>query len=128
MNYATDGICHNAEPGTYGHECSKPAVWLGTTAGGFRSGFCDFCKRNGWEARGMKEWTRLAAPAGIRVKYLCTGWHAYLSPHAVPGAGVWRTNDASRAIVFADEAAAKQFLHDGKHDLNPLQLVFEPIA
>ena len=22
-SYATDGKCHNAEPGTYGHECGK---------------------------------------------------------------------------------------------------------
>ena len=56
MSYATDGKCHNAEPGTYGHECGKPAQWLGTTPGGFAAGFCDDCKRNGHEARGMKDW------------------------------------------------------------------------
>ena len=28
-SYATDGKCHNAEPGTYGHECGKPATWIG---------------------------------------------------------------------------------------------------
>ena len=27
--YATDGLCHNANRGTYGHECGKPAEWLG---------------------------------------------------------------------------------------------------
>jgi hypothetical protein len=32
MSYATDGKCHNAQPGTYGHECGKPAEWLGTKA------------------------------------------------------------------------------------------------
>ena len=39
MSYASDGICHNAEPGTYGHECGKPAIWIGITKTGFRSGF-----------------------------------------------------------------------------------------
>ena len=32
-SYATDGKCHNAEPGTYGHECGKPAAWIGTNHG-----------------------------------------------------------------------------------------------
>ena len=64
--YAADGLCHNAEPGTYGHECGKPAAWLGTTPGGFRSGFCDECKRNGYEARGMKDWTELAVTTRYR--------------------------------------------------------------
>ena len=51
--YATDGKCHNAERGTYGHECGKPATWLGTDQkSGFISGFCDACKTNGYEARG----------------------------------------------------------------------------
>src|SRR6266566_3686223 len=57
-SYATDGRCHNAEPGTYGHECGKPAVWLGTTASGFVSGYCDDCKRHGAEARGCR-WERI---------------------------------------------------------------------
>ena len=56
--YATDGRCHNAEPGTYGHECGKPAVWLATTPGGFTTGFCDDCKQHGYEARGMTDWTK----------------------------------------------------------------------
>jgi len=59
MSYATDGKCHNAEPGTYGHECGKPAVWIGTDANGFASGFCDDCKRNGWERHGMVSWVKL---------------------------------------------------------------------
>ncbi len=50
--YATDGKCHNANAGTYGHECSKPAVWLGRSPTGFTSGFCDDCRRNGTEGRG----------------------------------------------------------------------------
>lgn len=54
--YATDGKCHNADYGTYGHECSKPAVWIGTKASGFSSGFCDKCKNEGDEAREMVLW------------------------------------------------------------------------
>lgn len=57
--YALDGVCHNAEPGTYGHECGKPAKWLGTSPGGFTSGFCNDCKANGYEAKRMTDW-RLA--------------------------------------------------------------------
>jgi hypothetical protein len=66
----------------------------------------------------------------VRVKYLCTGWHAYLSHHpsGLAGAGVWRTNSAAEAIEFDNEGAAKQFLLDGKYDLNPLQTVFERFA
>lgn len=56
MSYATDGKCHNSQPGTFGHECGKPAAWVGTDAKGFRSGFCDNCKEHGWDARTVKVW------------------------------------------------------------------------
>ena len=55
-SYVTDGKCHNAEPGTYNHECGKPAAWIGTNRNGFSSGFCDNCRRNGYEARTVVEW------------------------------------------------------------------------
>ena len=58
MSYATDGKCHNADPGTYNHECGKPATWIGTTKTGFRSGYCEDCKRHGWEARQCTAWER----------------------------------------------------------------------
>ncbi len=58
-SYATDGKCHNAEPGTYGHECGKPAAWIGIKPSGFRSGYCDHCKGHGYEARGVIEWHRI---------------------------------------------------------------------
>jgi hypothetical protein len=58
LNYANDGKCHNAEPGTYGHECGKPAEWLGVTRTGFASGFCDACKRHGYESRDVHDWSR----------------------------------------------------------------------
>lgn len=51
-SYATDGKCHNANCGTYGHECGKPATWLGTSARGFVAGFCDDCKVRGDERHG----------------------------------------------------------------------------
>lgn len=60
--YATDGRCHNAEPGTYGHECGKRATWVGTKASGFRSGFCDPCKKDGHEARACVAWERVRSP------------------------------------------------------------------
>lgn len=65
-SYATDGICHNANRGTYGHECGKPAVWnadkpsslyCGTP---FTSSFCDRCKLTGDEAREFSNWRRIA--------------------------------------------------------------------
>jgi hypothetical protein len=49
--------CSNAEPGTYNHECSKPAQWIGTNSHGHRAGFCDQCKRTGTEARNYSQWT-----------------------------------------------------------------------
>jgi hypothetical protein len=56
MTYATDGKCHNAEPGTFNDECGKPALWIGTTAKGFASGFCAECKVRGFEARSVVSW------------------------------------------------------------------------
>lgn len=53
--------CRNAQRGTFGHECGKPATWTGTSAGGHASGFCDQCKKQGDERHG-KTWQR-GAPA-----------------------------------------------------------------
>lgn len=61
--YSTmDGKCHNSEPGTFNHECGKPAVWLGTKASGFQSGFCDDCRRHGYERTGF---AFVAYPASV---------------------------------------------------------------
>src|SRR5215204_6227579 len=54
--YAVDGRCHNANRGTYGHECSRPATWIGTSRAGFRSGYCSHCKEHGDEARECVAW------------------------------------------------------------------------
>ncbi len=64
-HYATDGLCHNSEPGTHGQECGKPATWLGARVGLIRGaqpfvmGFCDACKEHGAEAAGMARWERI---------------------------------------------------------------------
>lgn len=58
MTYATDGKRHNAEPGTFNHECGKPATWIGRTARGFESGYCDDCKARGYEARRVVSWRK----------------------------------------------------------------------
>lgn len=59
-SYVTDGKCHNANRGTYGHECGKPATWIGYKASGFASGFCSRCKEHGDEARGIVRWVARA--------------------------------------------------------------------
>jgi hypothetical protein len=52
-DYASDGKCHNAQHGSYNHECGKPAVFVGTKSEtGFRSGFCDWCAKHGDERHG----------------------------------------------------------------------------
>lgn len=56
--YAIDGLCHNAEPGTYGHECGKPALWLGRRPSGSWSGYCMRCFGDGTEARECVEWRK----------------------------------------------------------------------
>lgn len=63
-HYATDGKCHNSQPGTFGHECEKPAVWIGATefgASAFRMGFCARCKEEGFEARSIVSWEKIAS-------------------------------------------------------------------
>lgn len=62
----TNRKCSNAEPGTFNHECGKPAQWLGgkpaqfpdmaDSRGLFWAAFCDKCKKHGHEARRITEW------------------------------------------------------------------------
>jgi hypothetical protein len=66
--YATDGKCHNANPDTYGHECGQPARWIGVSAEGFASGFCQRCKEEGYEARSITRW--IAKEGGTLRDYL----------------------------------------------------------
>lgn len=61
--YATDGLCHNAELGTFNHECGRLATWIGVSKTGFRSGFCNDCKLRGYEARDVVRWEHLDATA-----------------------------------------------------------------
>jgi hypothetical protein len=53
-SYAGDGRCHNSEPGTFGHECGKPAEYVGTNSNGFRTGFCAKCATEGFERHAFK--------------------------------------------------------------------------
>ncbi len=57
------GRCVNVEPGTFNHECGRPAVHIGIKADGFRAMFCSGCKRNGSEARHFERWT-VVKPGG----------------------------------------------------------------
>ena len=57
--YATDGKCHNAQIGTYGHECGRPATWLGIKNPRWGSGFCDECKEFGHERHEYLIWIPL---------------------------------------------------------------------
>ena len=63
--YAVDGKCHNAEPGTYNHECGNPAEWLGVMRENSRRqdasamGFCAKCKETGYEAKHALRWISL---------------------------------------------------------------------
>jgi hypothetical protein len=52
--------CVNAQPGTYGHECSKPAIWIGTTEKGFAACYCNARKEHGYEAKNVTTWERAA--------------------------------------------------------------------
>lgn len=61
--YATDGKCHNAEKGTFGHECGKPAQWVGFTDRGWGACYCDDCKQNGYEAGQKVRWERFVPKA-----------------------------------------------------------------
>ena len=56
---ATDGKCHNANRGTFGHECGRPAAWIGVKPNGYHSGFCEECKDHGDEAKFFVEWERV---------------------------------------------------------------------
>jgi hypothetical protein len=48
--------CSNANIGTYGHECGKPAMWAGTHKSGHVQFFCLRCRAEGDEARGVIKW------------------------------------------------------------------------
>jgi hypothetical protein len=68
MALAVDWLsrCHNANRGTYGHECGKPAQWLAEgiskhdPSGFYTTSFCDRCKREGDERHGMMNWRKAA--------------------------------------------------------------------
>ena len=56
--------CVNAEPGTFGHECGRPATFVGLKAStGLQASFCADCKERGHEACRFGDWHELD-PAG----------------------------------------------------------------
>lgn len=59
-SYATDGICHNAQFGTFNHECGATAQFIGHKANGFASGFCARCKERGDERHDVIRWTSVS--------------------------------------------------------------------
>ena len=64
-HYPRHGSCSNANRGTYGHECGKPAAWLGTRPNGFQSGRCDRCRREGDERFGFHFSRLTTQPASV---------------------------------------------------------------
>lgn len=97
--------CRNAEPGTYGHECAAPAVFLGRGEDGRDRPYCLRCRAEGTEARRCVAWS----PAEV--------WTVH---HPIAGcmkqdgfwttlernAGAWRTRAEAETA-----AAACQELH-----------------
>lgn len=114
ITYANDGFCHNAEPGTYGHECRKPALWIGTNrATGSQSGFCSRCKESGHEARGL-DWDKRVPLSEDRIERMVERMTDRLDARFMAGdferedydrrsreVGDW----ATRQYAFAKEAA-----------------------
>lgn len=44
--------CHNAQHGSFNHECGNPAAYIGTRADGYTSAFCTHCAAHGDERHG----------------------------------------------------------------------------
>ena len=52
--------CTNAEPGSYSHECSEPAGFVGSRADGGQACFCFACNEHESEARRYSHWQALS--------------------------------------------------------------------
>ena len=66
--------CVNAQRGTFGHECGKPASWIASKdyENGFQACFCDDCSKWGHEAGSYRRWRYIGLPAAPRVSYELT--------------------------------------------------------
>jgi len=49
--------CTNANRGTYGHECGKPAEYVARRPSGYWTYYCDHCRQHGDEARKCDSFT-----------------------------------------------------------------------
>lgn len=117
MTYATDGRCHNAEAGTFNHECGRPAAWIGRYPKGYESGFCDECKAHGREARGVVRWTpvegEIKDETGRAIGRLTFAHGAWLARS---------THNGESMGSFADRMDAANWLHavhDNRRGVRP---------
>jgi predicted ester cyclase len=63
--------CTNSEPGTFNHECGRPAEFTGTHPSGHRQNFCAACRTNGHEARTVTRWQTIDQPAPLLIMGAC---------------------------------------------------------
>lgn len=59
--------CSNSEPGTFNHECGKPATWIALLPSkfnpdGFTTYYCNDCKNHGYEAASAIRVARFSYP------------------------------------------------------------------
>jgi hypothetical protein len=105
--YATDGLCHNPQIGTYRHECRKLATWLGTDKNGWSCGFCDDCKAHGHDARHMVSWRKITVSTYANVRTALIAANAEAFDAAEPDHDDRKIIDTVSAIVvnYPDPAA-----------------------
>lgn len=101
---ARDGRCHNAEIGTFGHECGQPADWIGTKPNGFRSGFCNRCHAHGSEARSYTVWHRAPTPMFLASE---PAWDAFYASNREELDSMFESVPASERADAARRAASR---------------------
>lgn len=60
--------CINSEPGTFNHECGKPALWIGQTLDGREACFCEDCRWNGHESLDKVRWWEVPPPQQLEAE------------------------------------------------------------
>ncbi len=113
MTYATDLRCHNAEPGTFGHECGQPAEWIGRTAAGFESGFCTRCRASGHEGRRVVAWrpaTVWTVTHPLMGKLRPSGWWSPMGADTAVFATADEAASAARACQGINQAEKRRMM------------------